>query len=102
MEEKEKLNVPRYLPMICCNCGYPVTDPARQTTCGCRMCPACFSSLLERTDTDLYYCNRCDQYSHINDLFKDRAVSIELERTSFPCVNPSCPWFGPSAQYKVN
>ena len=97
----EKLDVPQFLPLLCCNCGYPVTDPARQTSCGCRMCPDCFSSLLDRKDSDLYYCKRCDQYSHIDEIFKDRAVHNELQRTSFPCFNPSCPWFGTSTQYKV-
>ena len=97
-----KLTQPDLSSLLCCECSYPITEPARQTSCGCRLCPGCFSVLLERKDSDsVFYCKRCDHYVPLDDAFKDRAVQNELKKALFPCFNPSCPWIGSNTNYRV-
>lgn len=95
-----KLTQPDLSSLLCCECSYPITETARQTSCGCRLCSGCFSVLLERKDS-VFYCRRCEHYVPLDDTFKDRAVQNELKRALFPCFNPSCLWIGSNTDYRV-
>ena len=97
-----KLSSPHLGTLLCCECGFPLRDSARQTSCGCRICSDCFSIFLGRKDTEAFICKRCNFPFTLNDTFKDKAVQNELKLATFPCYNPTCPWVGSNIKYKVS
>ena len=48
-----------------------------------------------------FTCSLCKSEHLLSECFRDRAVSMELEKATIQCTSPACSWEGRSGDFKV-
>ena len=59
---------------------------------------AIFSSYSKSSE---FKCQLCETEVQVSECFRDRAVTLDLNKATIQCTSPGCPWKGKSEEFKV-